>query len=128
MLIIFSKAMSGVITSTNKFLMFSSVFIFNIPYKNVLSSSVHFYQFSFSFEEYLLFKNSVFFYIFNVNSVTNIVNNDFYITCLFDRNNRFLFCNYKVTEERINIFHERKNKPNMSKILITLDNNAFFSL
>ena len=111
--------------STNKFLTSNNVAIFNVSDKNVLSSSVHFYQFSFSFYEYSFFTNSVF-YIFNVNSVTNILNNDFYITYLFDRCNRFLFCNYKVTRECINIFHQRKNKSNMSKISITSDNNAFF--
>ena len=42
--------------STNKFLMSNSVAIFNIPNKNVLSSSVHFYQFSFSFYEYFFYK------------------------------------------------------------------------
>ena len=78
------------------------------------------------FFEYLFFINSVFYNIFNVNSVTNISNNDFYITYLFDRDNRFLFCNYKVTGECINIFHQRKNKSNMSKISISSDNNAFF--
>ena len=65
-------------------------------------------------------------FIFNVKSVTNILNNDFYITYLFEEDNRFLFCNYKVTGECTNIFHQRKNKSNMSKIFITLDNNAFF--
>ena len=64
--------------------------------------------------------------MFNENSVTNIVNNDFYITYIFSRNNRFLFCNYQVTGECINIFHQGKHKSNMSKISITLDNNAFF--
>ena len=110
--------------STNKFLMSNSVAIFNIPDKNVLSSSVHFYQFSFSFYEYF-FINSIF-CMFNENSVTNILNDDFYITFIFNRNNRFLFCNYQVTGECINIFHQGKRKSNMSKILITLDNNAFF--
>ena len=81
-----------------------------------LSSSVHFYQFSLSFYEYSFFINSVVYNISNVNSVTNILNNDFYITYLFAMNNRFLFCNYKVT----------KNKSNMSKISITSDNNVFF--
>ena len=132
MFIIFSKAVSGVIPilynfSTYKFLTSNSIAIFNITDKNVLSSSVHFYQFSFSFYEYSLFINSVFNNIFNVNSATtNILNNDFYITYLFDRDNRFLFCNYKVTGECTYIFHQRKNKSNMSKISITSDNNAFF--
>ena len=129
MFIIFSKAMSGVIPilyhfSTYKFLTFNSTVIFNITDKNVLSSSVHFYQFSFSFYEYSLFINSVFNNIFNVNMFN--VNNDFYITYLFDWDNRFLFCNYKVTGECKYIFHQRKNKPSMSKISITSDNNAFF--
>ena len=77
--------------STNKFLTsnnfihreFNSVAIFNIPHKNVLSSSIRFYHFSFSFYEYSFFINSIFYNIFNVNNVTNILNNDFYITCLF---------------------------------------------
>ena len=89
------------------FLMCNSIAIFNIPDKNILSSSVHFYQFSFSFYKYLFFMNSIF-YIFNANSVTNVLNNDFYITYLFDRDNRFLFCNYKVTGECINISSKKK--------------------
>ena len=48
------------------------------------------------------------------------------MTYLFDRDNRFLFCNYKVTGECINIFHRRKNKSNMSKNSIASDNNTFF--
>ena len=112
--------------STNKFLTSISIAIFNILDKSVLSSSGHFCQFSFSFQEYSFFINSDFYNIFNGNSVTNILNNDFYITYLFDRDNRFLFCNYKVTGECINTFHQRKNKSNMSKISITSDNNAFF--
>ena len=35
---------------------------------------------------------------FNVNSVTSIFINDLYMTYLFVRDNRFLFCNYKVTD------------------------------
>ena len=50
--------------STNKFLTSSSIAIFNIPGKNVLSSSVSFYQFSFSFYEYSFFINSLFYNIF----------------------------------------------------------------
>ena len=63
--------------SANKFLTFNSIAIFSISDKNVLPSSVHFYQFSFSLYEYSFFRNSVFYNIFNVNSVTNILNNDF---------------------------------------------------
>ena len=107
--------------STNEFLTSNSVAIFNIPHKYNSTSSIRFYHFSFSFYEYSFFINSIF-YIFNVNSVTNILNNDFYITYLFDRDNRFLFCNYKVTGECINLFH----KSNLSKISIALDNNTFF--
>ena len=45
---------------------------------------------------------------------------------MFGRDIRFLFCNYKVTRYSINIFHQRKNKSNMSKISITSENNTFF--
>ena len=45
---------------------------------------------------------------------------------MFGRDNRFLFCNYKVTRYSINIFHQRKNKSNMSKISTTSENNTFF--
>ena len=89
-------------------------------------SSTCFCHFSFSFYEYSFFINSVFYNIFTVNSVTNVLNTDFYMTYLFDRDNRFLFCNYKVTGECINIFHRRKNKSNMSKNSIASDNNTFF--
>ena len=112
--------------SANDFLTFNSVVIFNIPNKYVSTSSICFHHFSFSFYEYSFFIYSVFYNIFNVNTVTNILNNDFYITYLFDRDNRFLFCNYKVTRECINIFDQRKNKSNMSKNSIAWDNNAFF--
>ena len=119
--------------STNKFLTsnsfiyreFNSVAIFNIPHKNVLSSSYRFYHFSYSFK-YSFIINSVFYNIFNVNSVTDIFNNDFYITYLFDRDNRFLFCNYIVTGVCINIFHQTKNKSNKPKFSIKSDNSAFF--
>ena len=119
--------------STNKFLTsnsfiyreFNSVAIFNIPHTNLLSSSYRFYHFSFPFYEYSFFSNSSF-YVFNEISVTNTSNNDFYLTYLFDRDNRLLFCNYKVTGECINIFHQIKNKSNTFKISITSDNNAFF--
>ena len=112
--------------STNEFLTSNSVAIFNIPHKYVSTNSIRFYHFCFSFYEYSLFINSVFYNNFNVNSVTNILNNDFYITYLFDRDNTFSFCNYKVTGECINIFHQSKNKSNKSKISIASDNNAFF--
>ena len=45
---------------------------------------------------------------------------------ILDRNNRFLFCSYKMAGECINMFHQRKIKPNMSKISVTSDNNVFF--
>ena len=103
--------------STNGFLTSNNVAIFYILHKNILSSSIHFYHFSFAFFEYLFFINSVFYIIFNVDSVTNILNNHFCITYLFDRDNRFLFCNCKVTGECINIFHQRKISPICSKFL-----------
>ena len=100
MLTIFSKATNVRCNNfaTNEFLTsnsffyleFHSVAIFNIPDKNVLSSSYRFYNFSFSFREYSFFTNSAF-YAFNVNSVTNIFNTDLYITYLFDSDARFFF-------------------------------------
>ena len=124
--------MSSVITliTSNKFLPsngfiyheFNGVAIFNIPHTNILSSSICFYHFSFSFYEYSFFTNRAFYDIFNSSSVTNYLSNDFYITYLFDRDNR----NYEVTEECINIFYQIKNKSNTSKICITSDNNVFF--
>ena len=111
--------------SSNTFLTFNSVAVFNIAHKNVLSSSIRFCHFSFSFYEYPVFINSVFYNTFNISTITNISNNDFYITYLFDRNNRFLFCNCKVTGESINIFYHKKCKSNKSKISLKLDNNAF---
>ena len=49
-----------------------------------------------------------------------------YVTHLFDRDNRFLFCNYKVIGECINKFYQRKSKFIMQKISITLDNSTSF--
>ena len=72
MLTIFSKAMSGVITFPDTS---NSVAVFNIPHKNVLPAQ-RFFHFSFSFYEYSFFIRSVFYNFFNINSVTNILNND----------------------------------------------------
>ena len=105
---------------------FDSVAIFNMSHKNVLSSSHRFFHFSFSFYEYSFFINSVFYNVYNVSDVSNIFNNDLYITYLFDTDNRFLFCSYKVTGERIIIFYQRKSNSNMPKMSITSDNNVFF--
>ena len=104
---------------------FNSVAIFNIPHTTFYAAQ-YIFIISFSFFEYSFFTNSTFYNIFNVNSVTIILNNDFYITYLFDGDNRFLFCNCKVTGECINIFYQIKNKSNTFKIFITSDNNAFF--
>ena len=113
--------------STNDFLTSNSVAIFNIPHKYVSTSSIRFYHSSLFFHEYSFFINSVFYNIFNVNSATNILNNEFYITYLFDRDNRFLFCNYKVTGECINIFHQRKISPICPKFLSHRIITSFFS-
>ena len=59
---------------TDEFLTSNSVAIFNILHKNVLFSSVCFYHFNFSFYEYSSSINSIFYNIFNVNSVANILN------------------------------------------------------
>ena len=45
----------------------------------------------------VIFYKQNFYNFVNVNSVTDILNNDFHITYLFDRDDTFLFCNYKVT-------------------------------
>ena len=63
--------------------------------------------------------------MFNVNS-DNIILNNFYRTYLFDMDSRFLFCNYKVTGESINLLHQIKNKSNTFKISITSDDKAIF--
>ena len=110
MLIIFFK---GYVTrnnfSRNKFLNYDSfiyhdVNIFNISHTNVLSSSDRFYPFSFYFCKYSFFIYSVFNDIFYVNNITNIFDNNLYITGLLNRDNKFLYCNCKVTGESITLF------------------------
>ena len=80
--------------------------IFNILHTNVLSSSDCFYPFSFYFCKYSFFTYSVFNDIFYVHNTTNIFDNNLYITGLLNRDNRFLYCNCKVTGESITLFQQ----------------------
>ena len=100
-----------------------SVNIFNISYKNVLTSSDHFYSFSLYFCECSFIMYSVFNDVFYVNNITNIF--DLYITCLLNRGNRFLYRNCKVIGESITLF-QQENKFKVHKIFITLENNFIF--
>ena len=106
--------------SLDKFLWrqyFHDVNIFNISDSIGLSSSDRFYSFyfcKFSFFIYIVFND-----IFCVNNITDIFDNNLYITGLLNRNNKFLYCNYKVTVESITLFPQ-KNKFKVYKIFITL--------
>ena len=66
---------------------------------------------------FVFYKQHFFNNIFNVNSVTNLSNNDFYITCLFDWDNRFLVCNYKVTGKHRHISSKKKKSQICPKFL-----------
>ena len=88
--------------SRNKFLNYDrfihhDVNIFNISHPNVLSTSDCCYPFSFYFCKYSFFIYSAFNDIFHVNNITNIFDNNLYITGLLNRDNKFLCCNCKVT-------------------------------
>ena len=94
--------------SRNEFLDYDSfiyhnVNIFNISHTNVLSSSSRFYLFSFYFCKYSFFND-----IIHVNNITNIFDNNLYVTDLLNRNNKFLYCNCKVTGESNHIISTRK--------------------
>ena len=62
--------------------------------------------------------------IFYVNNITNIFDNNLYITGLLNGNNKFLYCSCKVTGESITLFQQEKFK--VYKIFITLENNSVF--
>ena len=68
-------------------------------------------------------------YIFNdifcVNNITNIFDNNFYITGLLNKDNKFLYCNYKVTRESITLFLQ-ENKFKVYKIFKTSESNSVF--
>ena len=83
----FLKVCHGNSFSRNTFLNYDSfiyhdVNIFNVSHTNVLSSSGSFYPFSFYFCKYSFFLYSVFKDMFYVNNVTNIFDNNLYITGL----------------------------------------------
>ena len=102
-----------------------SVNIFNISHTKVLSSSDRFYPLSFYLSEYSFFIYSVFNGIFYVNNITNIFDDNLYITCLLNRDNKFLYCNCMVTVESITLF-QQGNKFKVHKIFITSINNSVF--
>ena len=115
--------------SRNKFLnydgfIYHGINIFNISHTNVLSSSYR-YPFSFYFCKYSFFIYSVFNDMFYVNNITNIFDNNFYITGLLNTDNKFLYCNCKVTGESITLF-QQQNKFKVYKIFITLENYSVF--
>ena len=116
--------------SRNKFLnydrfIYHDVNIFNISHGNVLSSSVRCYPFSFYFCKYSFFIYIAFNDIFYVNNITNIFDSNLYITGLLNRDNKFLYCNCKVTGESITSF-QQENNFKVYKIFITLENNSVF--
>ena len=115
MLIIFFE---GYVTrnnfSRNKFLnydrfIYHDVNIFNISHTNVLTSSDRRYPFSFYFCKYYFFIYTAFNDIFYVTNVTNIFDNNLFIRDLFNRDNKFLYCNCKVTGDSITLF-QQENK------------------
>ena len=117
--------------SRNKFLyydifIYHDVNIFNISYTIVLSSSDCFYPFSFYFCKYSFFIYSIFNEIFYVNNITNIFDNNLYITGLLYRDNKFLYCNYKVTREIVSTLFQQENKFKVYRIFITSENNSVF--
>ena len=82
--------------SRNKFLnydrfIYDDVNIFNISHTNSLSSSDRCYPFSFYFCKYSFFIYCAFNDIFYVNNITNIFDNNLYITGLLNRDNK---CSY----------------------------------
>ena len=93
--------------SRNEFLNYD-VNVFNISHTNVLSSSSYFYPFSFYFCKYSFFIYSIFNDIIYVNNITNIFDNNLYVTSLLNRDNKFLYCNCKVTGENNHIVLTRK--------------------
>ena len=100
-----------------------SVNIFNTTLKNVLSSLYPFYPFRFYFYEYLPFMFVVFNNAVFVINITIIFDNKSYIAELINRDNRLLYCNYKVIEKRITLFIQG-NKSNIRKVFITQENNS----
>ena len=99
---------------------YHDVNIFNISHTNVLSSSdllsFYFCKYSFFYIVFLLFLR-----FFNI----NIFDNNLYITGLLNRDNKFLYCNCKVTGESITL-SQQENKFRVYKIFITLENNSVF--
>ena len=78
-----------------------------------------------------IFANTPFFYtvffndIFCVNKITNIFDNNSFIKGLLNRDNKFLYCNCKVTGDSVTLF-QQENKFRVYKTLITSKNNSDF--
>ena len=53
------------------------------------------------------------------------MDNTFYITGLLNRDNKFLYCNCKVTGESITLF-QQENKLKVFKVFITWENKSVF--
>ena len=53
------------------------------------------------------------------------MHNNLYITGLLNRDNKFLYCSFKLTGESITLF-QQENKFKVYKILITSDNDSVF--
>ena len=77
-----------------------------MSHTNVLSSPDRFYPFSFYFCEYSFFIYSVFNDILYVNNITNIFDNNLYITGLLNRD-KFLYRNCKVTGRASYCFNKK---------------------
>ena len=60
-----------------------------------------------------------------VNNINNIFDNNLYITGLLNRDNKFLYCNCKVTGASITLF-QQENKVKVYKIFITSENSFVF--
>ena len=119
--------------SRNNFLNYDNLFyhnvhsvnIFNISHTNVLPSSDRFYSVSLYFCEYYFFIYSPFNNVLYVSNITNIFDNNLYITDLLNRDNKFLYCNCKVTGESIT-FIQQENKFKVHKIFTRSENNSVF--
>ena len=116
--------------SRNKFLnydtfIYRDVNIFNISHTNVLSNSNRCYPFSFCFCKYSFFIYSAFNYIFYVKNISNFFDSNLQIIGLLNRDNKFLYCNCKVTRENITLF-QQENKFKVYKVFITSENNSVF--
>ena len=64
------------------------------------------------------------FYVYNT---TDISDNNLYISDLSNRDNKFLYCNCKLTGESIILF-QQENEFKVHKIFITFENKSVFRI